>query len=88
MKYVIAKQGKRYIGETQNLLERLGKHVATLETQTHDCLSLQVDWSSEKEQNNLADAFSISVFAHQGNEDVVMNQKKTKSTRVCVLSSL
>lgn len=80
------KTGKRYIGETQNLLERLGKHVATLQTQTHDCSSLQADWSSEKEQNNLADAFSISVFAPQGDEDVVMDQKKRRAQESAYLA--
>lgn len=80
------KTGKRYIGETQNLLERLGKHVATLQTQTHDCLSLQADWTSEKKENNLANAFSISVFAHEDQNNVVMDKKKQKAQESMYLS--
>lgn len=80
------KTGKRYIGETQNLLERLGKHVAILQTQTHDCSALQADWSKETKENNLANAFSISVFAHQDKEDVVMDKKKRKVQESMYLS--
>ena len=39
------KVNKKYIGESQNILERLGKHTSTLNRQTHDCLSLQNDWN-------------------------------------------
>lgn len=36
--------GRMYIGQTQNLLERLGKHSATLIKQNADCADLQEDW--------------------------------------------
>lgn len=39
------KVNKKYIGESQNILERLGKHTSTLNRQTHDCFSLQNDWN-------------------------------------------
>ena len=37
--------GRRYIGESENVLERLGKHVSTLRNGNHDCLALQTDWN-------------------------------------------
>lgn len=52
--------GKRYVGQSQNLLERLGKHVAALQNKVHDCLPLQTDWT--KEAHNLKEAFSIKAF--------------------------
>ena len=42
---VSSSAGRRYIGESENVLERLGKHVTTLRDGTHDCLSLQTDWN-------------------------------------------
>lgn len=42
---VSSSTGRRYIGESENVLERLGKHVTTLRDGTHDCLALQADWS-------------------------------------------
>lgn len=35
-----------YIGETKNILERLGKHVANLQLQKSDCKLMQKDWDS------------------------------------------
>jgi AraC-like DNA-binding protein len=37
-----------YIGETQNILERLGKHSAMLFQNKHDCQPLQQDWNQSK----------------------------------------
>lgn len=34
-----------YIGESENLLVRLGKHVASLTQNQHDCVDLQQDWN-------------------------------------------
>jgi hypothetical protein len=34
-----------YIGESENLLARLGKHVASLTQNQHDCTNLQQDWN-------------------------------------------
>ena len=39
------KTNKTYIGESQNILERLSTHVGNLNRFTHDCLELQADWS-------------------------------------------
>ena len=33
--------GKRYIGETTYLIERIGRHLFNLNQGTHECLSLQ-----------------------------------------------
>ena len=33
-----------YIGITQNILERFGKHSVTLAINRHDCAALQEDW--------------------------------------------
>ena len=38
------KNGKRYIGEAGNLLERLGKHARDLKKGKADCMELQKDW--------------------------------------------
>jgi hypothetical protein len=38
--------GKRYIGESVNVLERLGKHSHVLKNNTSDCASLQNDWNT------------------------------------------
>ena len=34
-----------YIGESENLLTRLGKHAASLTQNQHDCIDLQQDWN-------------------------------------------
>jgi hypothetical protein len=34
-----------YIGESENLLARLGKHAASLTQNQHDCIDLQQDWN-------------------------------------------
>ena len=38
-------KNKVYIGESENLLTRLGKHVASLTQNQHDCTNLQQDWN-------------------------------------------
>lgn len=44
---------KRYIGESENVLERLGKHVSSLNDGVHDCRELQKDWiKTEKKLEN------------------------------------
>lgn len=51
---------KVYIGETENLLARLGKHSASLKQNKYDCRKLQEDWNQlEKEKFS----FHIQVFA-------------------------
>ena len=39
------KNGKVYIGESSNILSRLGRHVDNLENNRHDCLELQNDFN-------------------------------------------
>ena len=46
-----------YIGETQNLLERLGKHVAVLEKNISDSPEMQKDWNRFGK-----DAFEITIL--------------------------
>lgn len=43
--------GKRYIGQSENVLERLGKHISTLNDGTHDCFALQEDWDQTQEKH-------------------------------------
>jgi len=40
-----------YIGITQNILERFGKHSATLAINRHDCPALQEDWNRLGQDN-------------------------------------
>lgn len=40
-----------YIGVTQNILERFGKHSATLAANKHDCRPLQDDWNHLGQDN-------------------------------------
>ena len=39
------KNGKVYIGESSNILSRLGRHVDNLENNRHDCVELQNDFN-------------------------------------------
>ena len=36
---------KIYIGESENVLSRLGRHVESLEKKRHDCVELQTDFN-------------------------------------------
>ncbi len=38
-------RNRAYIGESENLLARLGEHVASLTRNQHDCTNLQQDWN-------------------------------------------
>lgn len=40
------KNGKRYIGEATNVLDRLAKHTRNLENGISDCSKLQLDWNN------------------------------------------
>lgn len=42
---------KIYIGESINVLDRLGRHTSALTRQTHDCLQLQTDWNKYGKQH-------------------------------------
>ena len=65
---------KRYIGETQNTLERLGKHVATLQKGIHECLPLQADWN--KDIHNLNKTFSLKIFDYVPLGDSKLRKKQ------------
>lgn len=43
---VCIKNFTSYIGETENLVARLGKHSASLKQCQHDCIALQNDWNT------------------------------------------
>lgn len=53
--------GKRYIGHSENLLERLGKHVSSLNDGAHDCLLLQEDWDQAEERHTTFRLSALSV---------------------------
>ena len=44
-KITCLKNNKVYIGESSNVLSRLGKHASTLEKNKHDCIELQNDFN-------------------------------------------
>jgi group I intron endonuclease len=44
-KITCLKNNKIYIGESSNVLSRLGKHVYALENNQHDCIELQNDFN-------------------------------------------
>ena len=44
-KITCLKNGKVYVGESQNILHRLGKHTADLVENRHDCEELQKDFN-------------------------------------------
>lgn len=44
-KITCLKNDKIYIGESSNVLSRLGQHVSTLENNRHDCIELQKDFN-------------------------------------------
>lgn len=41
---------KVYVGQSENLLARFGKHYASLTQNQHDCKALQNDWNQFKDQ--------------------------------------
>ena len=43
-------KNKVYIGQSENLLARFGKHSASLTQNQHDCKQLQKDWNQFKDQ--------------------------------------
>lgn len=44
-KITCLKNNKIYIGQSSNVLSRLGRHVDNLEKDRHDCLELQNDFN-------------------------------------------
>jgi len=45
-KIICLQNNKIYVGESNNCLDRIGKHFTTLKNQTHHCLSLQKDFNT------------------------------------------
>lgn len=44
-KITCLKNNKIYIGQSSNILSRLGRHVDNLENTRHDCIELQKDFN-------------------------------------------
>jgi group I intron endonuclease len=50
---------KVYIGESSNLLNRLGKHTDSLQNNRHDCLELQKDFNKYSKENFIFEVLEI-----------------------------
>lgn len=76
-----------YIGESENLLVRLGKHAASLTQNQHDCIDLQQDWNQFGLQSN---SFRIlrhgpswnTVEKRRLEEAIILKQKQQESFSV------
>ena len=72
-----------YIGESENLLARLGKHAASLTQNQHDCTDLQQDWNQFGLQGH---SFRIlrhgpswnTVEKRRTEEAIILKQKQQK----------
>ena len=78
--------GKRYIGETTHLIERIGRHLFNLNQGTNECLSLQQDWTFEKERNNIINTFDINIL--EIDTDIVRDKKLRKEREMKYISQL
>ena len=73
-----------YIGESENLLARLGKHAASLAQNQHDCKDLQQDWNQFGLQGH---SFRIirhgpswnTVKRRRAEEAIILKQKRQQS---------
>lgn len=75
---------KVYIGESECMLARFGKHVGSLDQNTHDCRELQEDWNKfGKENFEFKVIHSGETYASQNarraREKTVIQQKKSES---------
>lgn len=50
-----------YIGETEELLARLGQHSASLKQNKHDCRELQEDWNQFGKKTLLLRLFALEM---------------------------
>jgi GIY-YIG catalytic domain len=66
---------KVYIGETEELLARLGKHSASLKQNQHDCRELQEDWNQFGKEKF---TFKVICFGDAYSSQI-MRRKKEKS---------
>lgn len=76
-----------YIGITQNILERFGKHCATLSGNKHDCRALQEDWNRFGQENFTFTVFCsgpewVSITARKAKEEQVIKQRIEESYNV------
>ena len=84
MKFNAFQKRKVYIGETEQLLARLGKHSSSLKQNKHDCKRLQEDWNQfGKEKFTFkvicfGDAYS-SPMVRREKEKEVIKQKLNES---------
>nr|YP_009104957.1 putative GIY-YIG homing endonuclease [Watanabea reniformis]AIT93630.1 putative GIY-YIG homing endonuclease [Watanabea reniformis] len=65
---------KVYIGETEELLARLGKHSASLKQNTHDCKELQEDWNQFGKEKF---TFKVICFGDAYSSQIIRRQKET-----------
>lgn len=72
---------KRYIGESANVLSRLGKHLSTLKENVHDCAQLQIDWNNAKLQKKEYEIFSIRII-HIGDDCNLLKDRRTKEKQL------
>lgn len=61
------KNNKMYIGQSSNVLSRLGKHVDSLENNRHDCLDLQKDFHSFGKKYFVFEALETNSNFHNEN---------------------
>ncbi len=66
---------KVYIGETEELLARLGQHSASLKQNKHDCRELQEDWNQFGKKNF---TFKVICFGNAYSSQI-MRRKEEKS---------
>jgi group I intron endonuclease len=59
-KITCLKNNKIYIGQSSNILSRLGKHVEKLENNKHDCLELQNDFNQFGKKSFLFEILEIN----------------------------
>ena len=72
---------KRYIGESANILSRLGKHLSTLKENVHDCEQLQIEWNNAKLHKKEYEIFSMRII-HIGESWNCLKDRKNQEKRL------
>ena len=72
---------KRYIGESTNILSRLGKHLSSLKENVHDCAQLQLDWNNAKLQKKEYEMFSMRII-HIGESWNSLKDRKNREKQL------
>lgn len=70
---------KVYIGETKELLARLGKHSSSLKQNKHDCKQLQEDWNQFGKEKF---TFKVICFGDAYSSLVVRREKEKEVIKV------